>query len=324
MGSAVDPLTVASLRAWTPVRLRGGAGEPLLDWAVLDEPFTAPFFEQTAHRAMQHPFNAAFTRTMPLAAVDELAAALPPLEPAGFVFHMSRCGSTLISQMLSRLSETLVLSEPQPLDGLLRLRRIGGWDDASAVRRFRGLLQMLCRPLREERRSFVKFQAWHVLELPLIAQAFPATPWIFAFREPRAVLRSQWKVAGSEIVPGALDPRSAGIEPAALPAVPQHEYGARVLAAFCEAALAHAPRGRALFVDYATLPDADFTGVLPFLGVAPTVDETARMHEVATIDAKWGGAFVPATAPNASAEIESLAAQWLDPAYARLQRLAGG
>src|SRR5438270_314368 len=129
MDAPLDPLAVAALRAWTPVRVGVKTGE--IDWALVDAPFADHFFETTAERAMQHPFNLAFGRRTPLAALDALHAKAPGVAPAGFVFHMSRCGSTLIAQMLARLSATTVLSEPQPLDALLRLR--GRVDDDTLI-----------------------------------------------------------------------------------------------------------------------------------------------------------------------------------------------
>ena len=39
------------------------------------------------------------------------AAAEPGIDPTGFIFHLARCGSTLVSQMLAALPEHIVLSE---------------------------------------------------------------------------------------------------------------------------------------------------------------------------------------------------------------------
>jgi hypothetical protein len=36
--------------------------------------------------------------------------------PDGFVFHMSRCGSTLVAQMLAVVPDHVVVSEAEPLD----------------------------------------------------------------------------------------------------------------------------------------------------------------------------------------------------------------
>lgn len=320
MDLTVDSLEAASFAGWSPVRIRGTPAEPLVDWAVIDGPLRDPFFEQSVYRAMQHPFNHVFERTTPLAAFDALDGVFPPAAPAGFVFHMSRSGSTLIAQMLAQLAGAVVLSEPQAVDGMLHLVRTAGWDDDTALRRLRALIGALSRSHGRDARTFVKFHASHVLDLPLIARAFPRTPWIFAFREPRAVLLSQEKNPGTEIIPWTLDPRRAGIEPAALVSMPHGEYRARMLAAFCEAALEHARRGRAEFIDYAQLPDAVFGDVLPFFGVSPTSAETQRMVEAAGIDAKTqAGAFRERDEPKVPAEIEQLAVQWLDPVYAAMR-----
>ena len=174
--------------------------EPVVDWAIVDGPFREPFFEQTADRAMQHPFNQVFTRSTPLRALEALHAQEPGIAPTGFVFHMSRCGSTLIAQMLAQLSATIVLSEAQPLDALLRLRQ-QGVDEEALIGWLRAMVSALGRPRFGEQRLFVKFHAWHVLELPLIARAFPGVPWVFVFREPRAVLRSHARIAGAEADP---------------------------------------------------------------------------------------------------------------------------
>jgi hypothetical protein len=313
-------VAVASLDGWTPIRVHGTAAEPLVDWAVIDAPFTDPFFEQSVHRAMQHPFNQVFRRTTPLGVLDAFPQTPPGGEPAGFVFHMSRCGSTLIAQMLSRLSDTIVLSEPQPLDGVLRLRRAGALDDESAVRRLRAMAGAMSTSRRGERRFFVKFHAWHAVELPLITRAFPATPWVFAFREPRAVMRSQEKNPGAEVVPLTLDPRIAGVEPNAIAAISPAEYCARMLAAFCDASIANAGLGRMRFMEYADLPGAVFTDVLPLFGVTPDAEETRRMLEIATVDAKSDGNAFHSEAPaKPSAEIDRLAEHWLDPLYAAMR-----
>jgi hypothetical protein len=317
----VGAVEIASLDGWTPIRVHGGGAKPSIDWAVVDAPFIEPFFEQSVHRAMQHPFNQVFLRTTPLEVLDALPQCEPDGEPTGFVFHMSRCGSTLIAQMLSRLSGTIMLSEPQPLDAVLRLRRAGALDDESTMRRLRGLVAALCRPHRGEYRSFVKFHAWHVVDVPLIARAFPATPWVFAFREPRAVVLSQQKDPGAEIVPLTIDLRIAGIEASAVASISPEEFCARMLAAFCRAALENAPSGRSHFVDYADLPGAVFRDVLPLFGVSPDADETRRLREIATIDAKGEGSPFPSatSTPRPSAEIERLAAHWLDPLYRSLR-----
>ena len=317
----MDRVERDALRAWTPVRINIAQGEPTIDWAIVQRPFLEPFFEQSAYAAMDHPFNAAFGRRTSLAILDELAAGAPVAPPAGLIFHMSRCGSTLVAQMLSRLTRAVVLSEPQPVDALLRLRpRLG---DVLTAARLRALVEALAGRRAADGRVFVKLHAWHVLALPLFAAAFPHTPWAFVFREPRAVLRSQTRSPGAEVIAGTVDPALLGIDARAAYTMPPDEYAARAIRAICDGALREAGRGRAAFVAYDTLPESAIAGLLDFFGIAVTREEAAEMRQTALLDAK--SLRVPFHRPGestADVETERRAAALLDAPYAAMRALA--
>jgi hypothetical protein len=302
--------------------VRVGLSTREIEWALLDTPFADPFFETSAERAMRHPFNLVFGRRTPLAALGALHEQAPGAGPAGFVFHMSRCGSTLVAQMLAQLSATIVLSEPQPLDALLRLR--GRVDDDTLTGWLRAMVSALAQPRDGERRVFVKWHAWHVLELPFIARAFPGVPWVFVFREPRAVLRSQARSRGAETILGTIDPAYLGLGYDTGSAMPPDEYAARAVGAFCDAALRCAGLGRSAFVEYAALPDAVFSQVLELFGVRAGAADAERMRAAAAHDTKDVNAGPRARAERAdpSGDIERLAAAWLDAPYAALRAAA--
>ncbi|HZY58394.1 MAG TPA: hypothetical protein VFE56_01445, partial [Candidatus Binataceae bacterium] len=117
MDDAADPV-IPTGPDWIPAQVRWAPEGALVDWCHLgDLRFTAPFFEQTITAAMSHPFNLLFGVTTGL---DALPPASFELRPAGLIFHMSRCGSTLASRMLAALPRNVVLSEPVPLDQVLR------------------------------------------------------------------------------------------------------------------------------------------------------------------------------------------------------------
>ena len=100
--------------------------------------------------------------------------------PAGFIFHMSRCGSTLVAQMLAALPENRVLSEPTAINAVIRAALLDARiPRATLVDWLRTVVGLLGCPLEGESRYFVKLDCWHVLALPLIVEAFPETPWIF-------------------------------------------------------------------------------------------------------------------------------------------------
>jgi hypothetical protein len=319
----LDRVDAASLRGWTPVWVRASGAEPVVDWALVEGPFTESFFVQTADRAMRHPFNQVFARRTPLRDIERFREVSPGIAPTGFVFHMSRCGSTLIAQMLAQLSSTIVLSEAQPLDALLRLRG-QGVDDVTLIGWLRGMVSALGQPRARERRLFVKFHAWHVLELPFLARAFPEVPWVFVFREPRDVLRSQFRIPGSELDPAATSPSYLGLDFADAVALGPERFGTRVIAAFCAAALRHAGTGRSAFVDYAALPEIAVSRLLDFFSVQPCSPEIERMRHAAGRDTKSKGAFrLRAAEPNGSGTaIDRLCAKLLDGPCAALRAAA--
>src|SRR5262249_27690739 len=150
---AVDRAVTAPEAHWAPAQIRCTAADPLVDWCHLGKlRFTAPFFEQTIGTAMAQPFNLLFRRSTPLAALEEISG---ELRPAGLIFHMSRCGSTLLTQMLAALPQNVVLSEPGPLDQVLRLpARLQGVTPDKSSGWLRGMTAALARRRNPEERDF--------------------------------------------------------------------------------------------------------------------------------------------------------------------------
>ena len=110
-----------NLHGWLPIRLWQEAGQWWVDWCWFgDARLSQPFFGDAVEDALRLPFNQAFRRRTPLGALSQWQRQSPGLEPSAFIFHASRCGSTLISQMLAQLDDHIVISEPPPLDTLLR------------------------------------------------------------------------------------------------------------------------------------------------------------------------------------------------------------
>lgn len=151
--------------------------------------FLDPFFGQTEDRLI----NRALADTVVETGVDALASDTGDCaraEPAGFIFHTSYCGSTLLSNMLAAVPRHLVLSEPGAVASLMEgvggrlgadlspylpvlrstMRALGRWGAASA------------------NRYFVKFFSQTVHEIDLLRLATPGVPEIFVYRDPLEVL----------------------------------------------------------------------------------------------------------------------------------------
>ena len=50
---------------------------------------------------------------------DGIGRVAPDTAPVGLIFHVARCGSTLISQSLKTLDNLVVYAEPQPVNEIL-------------------------------------------------------------------------------------------------------------------------------------------------------------------------------------------------------------
>ena len=303
------------LSCWTPVRLTWGAGDPVVDWCHTEGvTFREPFFAETVDRCLRHPFRLLFQQRSDLDSLCDAVDDCPGLPPAGFVFHMSRCGSTLVAQMLAAVPAHAVASEPGPLEAVL-----GAAEDHRAVRWLRGMVGALGQARHEEqRRFFVKFDAWSTLHLDLVRRAFPDGPWVFVYRNPVDVLVSHARRPGAHVIPGVLDSERLDADPW----LPPVEYAARILALICEAALAHAGDPLATFVDYEELPDFVTSDLPRHWSLPLSVDDLARMHAAGRRDAKNPVLLFQddriSKRASASEDVRVAADRWLDPLYARL------
>jgi hypothetical protein len=309
---------------WLPTRIQWTAAGPMVDWCHLgDLRFTDPFFAQTVATAMDHPFNLLFRCSTALDALP--VPQTPELRPAGFIFHMSRCGSTLVTQMLAALACNVVFSEPKPIDQILRLpSRWPALESERLVRWLRALTAALGRRRgTEERDLFVKFEGWHVLLLPLIRRAFPQVPWVFLYRDPLEVL-----VPMTEQFPADIEPALFGLSWPQAQAMSTAAYCALVLENIFRAAIAQLGDGGGLLIEYRELPEAACGPMLDHFGLRYAPDELARMRQTARFDAKRPKTlFSPDAAEKrgaASAELVEIASTRLAPLYRELDALRRG
>jgi hypothetical protein len=304
---------------WIPMRIYWRQARPMVDWGYLGgRRFTDPFFEQTIGGCVRHPADLLFRHQTPLEFLGELAENRPSLAPTGFIFHMSRCGSTLISQMLAAVPGNIVISEASPIDAILRAH----FQDTNAteelrIKWLRWLLSALGRQRwPEEKYFFIKFDCWHAVFLPLIQRAFPGVPWIFIYREPVEVLMSHARQRGAHMIPRVLDPGVFGWDDQYLEQMALDEYGVRVLGRICEAALEQARLGRGKLVNYRQLPGIVWPDLMKYWGVDCAAEAVEAMTRVSRFNAK--NPVLPFEDDTqfkrrvATEEIRRIARQWLN------------
>lgn len=295
-----------------PLRLVADGRE--VAWIATDGArYTEPFFETSLRQLCRRPENRGELRTTPVTALAECTGP----EPDAIVFHVSRCGSTLLSQMLAAVPHHTVLSEPPLADEVLRLPRARPEiNDADRAVWLRGAIAALARPhAATSRRLFVKLDPWHIFELPLVRRAFPRAPFIFLHRHPIEVLASLSRMPSLTLVRDTVLPAQLGLSRAERDALSSLEHAAAILGAFFRAA--HDQQNQLQAVDYTELPDFVWEA-LP--GCVFDSNERALLAAAARCDAKNPGAhFQPDSArkrAEATPELLAAAERWALPHYA--------
>jgi len=279
-------MELSDLAHWTPIRFDFSGPIPMLDWADLSaERFLDPFFDQTVARWAGGPQARPLVRT----GLDALLAldSEPGLDPAGMIYHVSRCGSTLVSRLLSTVPGVVVVAEPSPLNALLGLdpARV---DNVTLVRVVRLLVRALGRRRHgDEQHLVIKCTSWNIRRQEILTAAFPDTPWVWVQRDPAEVVASLlanppgW--LGHQVPPLQTALRF-GVDPAAVPTMPRAEFAARALGAMLSSA--SAGPARRLCIDHSELPAAVGLRVAPHFGIAIDPEARERIREQARFYSK--------------------------------------
>jgi hypothetical protein len=294
---------------------------PSIDWGDFgSRRFTEPFFDETVALWAKGEPPPRMVRT-DLDALVPLDQA-PSLDPSGLIFHMSRCGSTLLARMLRQIPGCVVVSEPAIVNSLL-IADPAIIEEDTQVELLRLLIRALGRRrFGDERHYVVKLSSWNVRKLALFKRAFPDSPVVWLQRRPCEVMQSllahgpgwaHWreKPEVAAAIFGIPADEVPALEPAAL-------Y-ARALATMLQAAQAATP-GMLPTIDYADLPEASWTTVAPRFGMVPAADDIAHMQVEAKYHSKESKprVFERPASPQVPDSIQRLAAEQLDGPYRAL------
>lgn len=282
-----------ALKGWLPVEMILGPHEPLITWrdmrgVSLDE----PFFHQTVARARER-FGDHGECTTGLDELLLLGKHIEHLEPKGFIFHTSRCGSTLIANVLRAIPNSTVVAEAQPIYTALWLHHAA--ENAQRTHALmRGVVLKSLVTVMGQRRSaadqnyFVKLSHWDVLQIQQIKRIWPGVPWIFAFRDPVEVIVSNLRDS-PEWISHDTAPRDAatklGIDESVIRRMSREEICARMFSQLCNVA-ADAAGQETLFVNYDRLSEDTLHRIVNFFGIEPSASESKAINEVASVYSK--------------------------------------
>lgn len=221
--------------------------------------------------------------------LPHLEAAIGDTTPvSGFIFHMSRCGSTLLGNVLNRSPRQVAINQPGPLqDGFWTyatdhwsrpsLSAGGGAGHDEDKRIFQHLVRAILRQRSETcSHGFIKFRSWSVLYVDFIQDAFPDVPCLFMYRRPIEVLASVvQKKNVAEFATQAQKTFLAGDEKYALPDVENLDFMTACYANYFEKALSARPN-QTSFLNYRDLKSDHLQHILrkgfQFEGRIPDLD----------------------------------------------------
>lgn len=278
--------TEQDFSGWLPIRAWLQNGEWRLDWCWFGEQrLTRPFFRDDVDHALRLPFNQAFRRETDLQALLDWQAVSPGSPPTALIFHASRCGSTLMAQMLATLDDNIVLSEPPPLDNLLRAHRLDPKETPQQPAWLAALVSAYGqRRQGNEQRLFIKLDAWNVFEAPMLLALYPEVPRVFLYRDPLEIVVSQLRQPGMHRVPGLLGSSALDLPVQEALHMTPAEYTSRMVGAILRQGLALCQQHGAVAVNYQELPNACWGRLASLLDVHDA--HLPRLRETAGFDAK--------------------------------------
>jgi len=281
-GQQTDAACLSSMLGWYPIAI--DESSHTLCWRYLGESrFLESFFIDTLNQQSREQRQLSLT---PLASLSAQLASMSQVSPTAFIFHVSRCGSTLLTQMLASLPQCVVLSEPPVIDAFFRYYHAHP-ELANATCIFQNLVAALGQKrLPDESHFFIKFDSWHLPWLPFVREAFPDIPIIFLYREPHAVLASHQRQRGPQMIPDLLNTSRLKPDVSGLSAADFDAYTARVIFSMFASGFEHAASQDLTLLNYQQLPSVLWEDLLRLFQLDCDAQELSKLKERSGLHSK--------------------------------------
>ncbi|MEP6929748.1 MAG: sulfotransferase family protein [Flavobacterium sp.] len=220
---------------WIPNKLIEKEGEVYFEWIYLgDKRYLDPFFEETLVKCISHPNNSKRFKVVSSAEnLIDWAAQLVSAELKAFVFHVSRCGSTMLAQSLAVSPQNIVVAEAPIIDAIVRSEFFDLDKKRVLIKAVISLLGQKRFP--EEKNLVVKLDSWHIFEADELRSIFPELPFVLLYRNPTEVLKSHSKLKGMHMVPNLIPSKIFGITNKEIEEITFQQYSAVVLEKYFQA-----------------------------------------------------------------------------------------
>jgi len=313
------------LKGWLPVDAVVQEGRPGLLWMEMSGvDLTEPFFQQTVERARKENRPERFTEFDVLLKLEKQLESVPP---TGFIFHSSRCGSTLVANACRAVSNAIVLSEANAIDKLVA-RFITDADNPVKESLYsvflRGVVHALAqRRTGNEKHLFIKFACCSFAQLERIRRIWPNVPWLFLYRDPVETIVSNMK----DVPPWLIDKdrRVLSSITGETREMPLEELCAQTIGSLYSTAY-NLANGNSMLLNYNQLSVPVIANVLNFFQVSLSNEELetiARTSEVYSKEASGTRAFIADSDTKqrlASDLVREMSERWATKPYRLLEQ----
>ncbi len=228
-------LDISTLDKWIPYKLLGSGDGMFCEWLYTgDEQFREAFFDETLSTCRRLPQNAGPQKNITdIPTLLERAKKITVAEPSAIMFHISRCGSTIVSQALANNINHIVLSEVPFFDDVLR-------EPSKHAYGQRRLLKEVIKFYSRQKNGignkvFIKTDSWHIMFYKELRSMYPHVPFILLYRNPGEVVRSLNKKPGMHCIPQFVPQELLGIKEQVVTAADFYDYPIKVIEKYLEA-----------------------------------------------------------------------------------------
>lgn len=218
-----------ALSNWIPYKLIEKDKEVYFEWIYLDDiRYADPFFDETISKCWKHSYNSKTFKVVTTAEnLIDWSNQLIAVELKSLIFHVSRCGSTMLSQSLASSSENVMISEAPIIDEILRCDLFDL--DKKGILLKSVLVLLGQKRFPEQKNLIIKLDAWHIFNASYLRSIFPEIPFGLLYRNPDEVLKSHQKRTGMHMIPNVLPSAIFGITAKEISKISFQQYGALVL-----------------------------------------------------------------------------------------------
>jgi hypothetical protein len=281
-----------ALKLWCPVDAVIADNQPAIEWMDLHGvDFAEPFFSETLARIDSGERRArVVTQIATLLRFEKVAESL---SPSGFIFHSSRCGSTLVANACRAVKNSIVIAEAPAIDKLITRfftdAPIGSAKELLYMLLLRAMIAALGQPLKgDECHYFIKLACTSTLQIHRLRRIWPDVPFVFLYRDPVEIIVSNLKSI-PEWMRAEVNPAAAaaivGVDEQQLSSLGAEEYCARSVGRFFEAVDSNFDAGIKL-LNYEQISFDSLISILNFFGIQPTPEETDVIKRVSRLYSK--------------------------------------